>query len=224
MTGKGTTKKHFHLPLLYFFSLSIGMIVLLSYLATGHYENFKSIYAQEPITSNFSLHEIDENEKVNVITQDEQINDNVAKKIDAYFEKNKAPLAGYGYIFTREARRNDIDPYIVAAIAQCESQGGKVTPQFGGIESYNAWGYAVFDNNNATRNMGAYGMGSFENGIALMSRVIKKYYNLGLIKPEEIVTRYTPASVKRAGGNPSEAPWTKCVVSTINKMDSQDIK
>lgn len=222
MTGKGQNK-HIFLPFLYFFSLSIGLIVLFSYFASGNYKHLNGIYAQEPVEAEFTVKTIKEEPSTELSKTKIPLNDNMAKKIDAYFAKRKAPLAGYGYIFTREARDNNIDPLIVAAIAQCESQGGKVTPQFGGVESYNAWGYAVFDKNSITKNMNAYGMGSFENGIALMSRAIRKYYDKGLIEPHEIVTRYTPASVRKANGNSYNAPWTLCVTSTMKKIENIDV-
>jgi hypothetical protein len=48
-----------------------------------------------------------------------------AKKIDAYFAKNKLPLAGYGEKFVEEAIKNDLDPFLLASIGMIESTGGK---------------------------------------------------------------------------------------------------
>ena len=73
-----------------------------------------------------------------------------ALKINAFFAKRKTPLAGYGCTFLKEALANDLNPYLLPAIAQKESSGGKTTPKFGGFESHNAWGWAVFDDKNKT--------------------------------------------------------------------------
>lgn len=48
-----------------------------------------------------------------------------AEKIDAYFKDRNMPLAGYGEVFVREARKNNLDPFLVAAISVRESTGGK---------------------------------------------------------------------------------------------------
>jgi len=48
-----------------------------------------------------------------------------AKKIDAYFKDRNMPLEGYGEVFVREARKNNLDPFLVAAISVRESTGGR---------------------------------------------------------------------------------------------------
>jgi len=48
-----------------------------------------------------------------------------AKKIDAYFADRDMPLEGYGEVFVREARKNNLDPFLLAAISVRESTGGK---------------------------------------------------------------------------------------------------
>lgn len=48
-----------------------------------------------------------------------------AQKIDAYFRDRNMPLAGYGEVFVREARKNNLDPFLVAAISVRESTGGR---------------------------------------------------------------------------------------------------
>ena len=211
------------MPLLYFFSLSVGVILIcFVYLSSG-------VKLIDEANAKFEDHSDDietsvskENPAdVEVTISHEDI---LAAKIDKFHENSNSPLAGYGKDFVREARENNIDETIVAAIGWCESNGGKVTPQFNNQESYNAWGYAVFDNNSTTKNMNAYSMESWENGIALMSRAIKKYYDRGLVEPQEIVTRYTPASVRKGGGDPEKAPWTLCVKGTINKILAQQVQ
>lgn len=48
-----------------------------------------------------------------------------ALKIDKYFKEKKLPLVGYGQKFVEEAVKNDIDPFLLPAIAMRESTGGK---------------------------------------------------------------------------------------------------
>lgn len=214
--------KQIYLPVAYFFILSFGLIASCSFLLLSSNNQNSKAYAKTVEEVNLTKGSTNDNQ--NSSDENEKPNDVMAKKIDAFFSKHKAPLANYGHVFTQEARKNQIDTKLVAAIAWCESNGGKVTPQFGGKESYNAWGYAVYDNNNTTKQMNAYDMGSWENGIAILSRAMRKNYDRGLIEPEELVTRYTPASVQKADGNPHMAPWTMCVKSTMQKINEIEVE
>jgi len=65
-------------------------------------------------------------EETSVITAQEEIaRKEIADKIDSYFESKGLPLAGHGQKFVEEAIKNDIDPYLLPAIAMRESTGGK---------------------------------------------------------------------------------------------------
>lgn len=65
-------------------------------------------------------------EETSVITpQEEIIRKEIADKIDTYFESKNLPLAGHGMKFVEEAYKNNIDPYLLPAIAMRESTGGK---------------------------------------------------------------------------------------------------
>lgn len=65
-------------------------------------------------------------EETSVITAQEEIaRKEIADKIDSYFESKGLPLAGQGQKFVEEAIKNDIDPYLLPAIAMRESTGGK---------------------------------------------------------------------------------------------------
>jgi len=60
-----------------------------------------------------------------ITTQEDIIRKEIADKIDSYFESKNLPLAGQGQKFVEEAYKNDIDPYLLPAIAMRESTGGK---------------------------------------------------------------------------------------------------
>lgn len=68
-------------------------------------------------------------EETSVITAQEEVirkeNEANAHKIDTYFELKNLPLAGHGKKFVEEAIKNDIDPFLLPAIAMRESTGGK---------------------------------------------------------------------------------------------------
>jgi hypothetical protein len=48
-----------------------------------------------------------------------------ADKIDAYFAQWNLPLTGYGYFFAETAKKYDLDPFLLPAIAMRETTGGK---------------------------------------------------------------------------------------------------
>ena len=208
-------------PFIYFFTLSLGIIVISSYwLVTGKGQ-IKSSKAQT-LDSETNIYLTSEGTQVELFDDSDLCTNSTAQKIDMYFAKNKAPLEGYGCVMTKEAEKFNIDALLIASIAWCESNGGKVTPQYGGIESYNAWGWAVYDNNNVTRYMGSYGCLSWEDCIARVTKGIAKKAQRGL-EPRDIVLWYTPASVIKGGGDPDQAPWTLCVNKTIEKILAQEI-
>jgi len=63
--------------------------------------------------------------EVSAITQQEmKTHKENAAKIDLYFKSKNLPLAGYGQKFVEEAVANNLDPFLLPAIAMRESTGG----------------------------------------------------------------------------------------------------
>lgn len=62
---------------------------------------------------------------VSKLSSSDQLISDEAKNIDAYFADRNMPLEGYGEVFVREARKNNLDPFLVAAISVRESTGGR---------------------------------------------------------------------------------------------------
>lgn len=60
-----------------------------------------------------------------ITTQEDMILEKQGEAIDAYFAKYDAPLEGHGKKFAIEAKKNDIDWRLLAAISMRESTGGK---------------------------------------------------------------------------------------------------
>jgi hypothetical protein len=129
-------------------------------------------------------------------TETIQVEDSRAVKIDNIFRDYKCPLEGMGSVFVREADRNDIPWWIVAAISFQESGCGKKIPIVDGESSYNAWGYAVYGGNVHT-------FDNWAEGVETMSRYLRKrFFAQGVTDPHEIMSVYTP---------PSKGSWAKGV-------------
>lgn len=71
------------------------------------------------VVNSFGDSSIEEGISVDMLSSTE------AQKIDTYFKDKNMPLAGYGEVFVREARKNNLDPFLVAAISVRESTGGR---------------------------------------------------------------------------------------------------
>lgn len=214
------------LPFLYYYTLSIATLMVCVYLLVKIPSGTVSVtYAKnENQIANYGYNinlsaGTEETVKVDKLDQFESFicDQQKAKKIDDFFATRKAPLAGNGCSFVYHAEQNDIDPYLIAGIAWCESNGGKVTPQFGNKESYNAWGWGVLDSNDNTRELGAYACDSWDHCIGRVTRGIARKSTSGKT-PVDIVKWYTPASVAKADGVASNAPWVKCVTQQIENI------
>ena len=116
------------------------------------------------------------------------VTDSRAAKIDKVFFENNCELTGLGDVFVREADKNDIPYWIVAAISFQESSCGKKTPKVDGKETYNAWGWGVYGDN-------VVSFESWEEGIEVVSKYLnEKFFSKGVKEPCEIMQVYTPPS------------------------------
>jgi len=138
--------------------------------------NRYTIYASKPLSLHESEFEI-------------AITDARAQKIDNIFRDYKCPLEGLGETFVREADKNNIPWYIVAAISFQESGCGKKIPYVDNEPSYNAWGYAVYGDN-------VHMFDNWVQGIETMSRYLsKRFYAQGVTETSQIMETYTPPSM-----------------------------
>ena len=233
---KTLSAKHIILPVIYYFSLSFGLLFVSMYwLINGSGEIAKSNAQTEfQEASEFRIDLAPPDQKNNKILENWKINsENItnncqnieALKINAFFAKRKTPLAGYGCTFLKEALANDLNPYLLPAIAQKESSGGKTTPKFGGFESHNAWGWAVFDDKNKTIEVDGWASESWEVFMGRVARGIKvKADNKGLTtEPQDVVVWYNPGSVNRAGGDPDLSHWTQSVSTFMSMIEETEI-
>lgn len=123
-------------------------------------------------------------------------NDPAIEKIRQYFRKYKAPLRGTAGELVKICREYDIDPFLLVAIAQCETNLGRKSPE----ECYNPFGLGVYGKKKIC-------FDDWEQSYQTMAKTLRKrYFDQGLITPEQIMTRYCPVSIEKADGH-----WAKCV-------------
>jgi len=146
-------------------------------------------------------------------------------KIDAFFGEKNLPLAGYGDVFTKAAKKEGADcniAYLAAAKAYLESTGGKFTPGEGSSESYNAFGWGCSTISKCIK------FKSFEEGITTV------IHNLAGNNPStarlykdknvtQIVNTYNPPSVvERVYGDKNW--YLNKVLGTIKKIDNINLE
>ena len=122
--------------------------------------------------------------------------DSRAQRINEVFKMYKCPLEGLGDVFVYEADKNNIPWWLVAAVSFQESGCGKKTPEVGGIESYNAWGWGVYGNS-------TFSFDNWVRGIETVSKYFnERFYSKGITDTCEIMKTYTP---------PSDGSWCEGV-------------
>lgn len=210
-------KKLFFLPFVYYYSLSIAVLIIGVYLLAKLPADagVKLSFAQEDtspyVTPNPEiLLSANDEFKTNMVrdlrTGNEKCDETIANQIDSYFTKINAPLAGYGCEFVSHATENSIDPYLVAGIAIIESTGGKNTNY-----EYNAWGYGVTSSKSINDAWGAHVCLSWEDCIGRVSRAIARNSHKG-DTPLEIAQWYN-------GGN--REAWAAKLTKAIDLIKAQ---
>ena len=114
--------------------------------------------------------------------------DSRAQRINEVFKIYNCPLEGLGDAFVYEADKNDIPWWLVSAVSFQESGCGKRTPKVGGLESYNAWGWAVYGSV-------TFSFDNWVRGIETVSKYFNtRFFSQGVTDPCEIMKTYTPQS------------------------------
>jgi len=122
--------------------------------------------------------------------------------IDRYLVHYKSPMAGMGDYIVKISDRFDVDPYLIVAIAQQESNLGKIMPP----NCHNAWGWGIHSAGTLCFDSWNEGINTFVSGLS------EKYLAYGLRTPEEIMTRYNATS---PGG-----AWAKGVNQFLAELQS----
>lgn len=167
------------LPTVWMGSVVLMMVTLIVLLFTSFnlkINNHKySLYASKPLV-------------LGAMTSTTGIGDPRAAKIDMVYNMYNCPMANLGYKFVEEADKNNIPYWVVASIAFQESNCGKKTPEKDGVESYNAWGWAVYGDQVKM-------FDSWEHGIEVVSKYMnERFFSQGVTDLCEIMKTYTPPS------------------------------
>ena len=122
--------------------------------------------------------------------------------IDRYLRYYDSPMRGMGDFIVRTADHFHVDPYLIVAIAQQESNLGKITPP----NCFNGWGWGI-------HSAGTLCFSSWEEGITTFTQGLsEKYLAYGLTTPAEIMTKYNPQSPNGA--------WAKGVQQFLDDLNT----
>lgn len=122
--------------------------------------------------------------------------------INRYLDHYNSPMAGMGDQIVKVSDRFELDPYLVVAIAQQESNLGKLMPP----DCHNAWGWGIHTKGTLCFDSWNEGINTFVSGLA------EKYLAYGLHTPEEIMTKYNATS---PGG-----AWAKGVNQFLEELQT----
>lgn len=123
--------------------------------------------------------------------------------IREYLEKYDSPLAPYYLDLFNASEKYGVDYKLIVAIAQCESNLCKKSPE----GSFNCWGFE----NGETRFL------SWQQAFEQVAKTLKeRYLDMGLTTPEQIMPKYAPPSVEKGG------PWAKCVTQFMEDLEYGD--
>jgi len=122
--------------------------------------------------------------------------------INQYLLRYDSPMTGMGDYIVKVSDRFELDPYLVVAIAQQESNLGKLMP----LNCHNAWGWGIHSEGTLCFDSWNEGINTFVSGLA------EKYLSYGLRTPEEIMTKYNATS---PGG-----AWAKGVNQFLEELQS----
>jgi hypothetical protein len=122
--------------------------------------------------------------------------DSVPTLVTLYLTKNKSPMAPVAQDLVDIARSYAIDPLLLVAIAQCESNLGKKMP----ANCHNPFGWGI-------HSAGTLCFSTWQEGFEKVSEGLRqKYLDQGLQSPYEIMQKYNYDSWKERDGS-----WAKCV-------------
>lgn len=122
--------------------------------------------------------------------------------INRYLEHYNSPMEGMGDYIVKVSDRFDLNPYLVVAIAQQESNLGKLMPP----NCHNAWGWGIHTAGTLCFDSWNEGINTFVSGLA------EKYLAYGLRTPEQIMTKYNATS---PGG-----AWAKGVNQFLEELET----
>jgi hypothetical protein len=126
--------------------------------------------------------------------------DAIPEIIKKYLKKYNSPLLPHTDFLVATARSYRLDPRLLVAIAQQESNLCKKIPE----DSHNCWGWGI-------HSQGTLKFNSYPEAIKAVTKGLSEnYLGQGLTTPEEIMGIYTPLS---------EGSWANGVQQFLDEMD-----
>ena len=170
--------------------LSLGYYLNLAQLKTVSFRPRIAFSSVDPVGSHAVLPEV-----LGAFTFSVKPADAIPEIVKNYLKKYSSPLYPQADFLVETARNNNLDPRLLVAIAQQESNLCKRIP----ANSHNCWGFGIYGDK-VTR------FDSYPQALETVAKTLKKkYIDIGLTTPEEIMAKYTPPSVELGG------PWAKGV-------------
>ncbi len=124
--------------------------------------------------------------------------------IHKYMARYDSPMLDYAKYIVDISDSYGVDPYLIVAIAQQESNLGKLMPK----DCHNAWGWGI-------HSAGTLCFDSWEEGINMfISGLAKNYLAYGLRTPQEIMTKYNSTS--------PDGAWAKGVSQFLSDLQTGD--
>jgi len=134
--------------------------------------------------------------------------DIIPELVHNYLKQHKSPMVNTSYDLVLAARKYDLDPLFLVAVAQCESNLGKKMPE----NCHNPFGWGI-------HSRGTLCFETWQEGYQTVAKGLRdKYLDKGYTSTEDIMTKYTPPALEKNGS------WAKCVNHFMGKLNQQKSK
>lgn len=183
----------------------LGLSTLTLILALGSYLKLNSLTPgshrpqnKQLVTDAVSSHAVNP-QVLGAFSYSVKSEDAVPEIVKSYLAKYQSPLLPHADALVNAARSYRIDPRLLVAIAQQESNLCKKIPD----DSYNCWGWGI-------HSRGTLKFTSYEEAMAAVTKGLSEnYFGEGLTTPETIMGIYTPLS---------DGSWARGVQQFIDEM------
>lgn len=176
-------------------TLSLSSYLKLAQITPKSYRPRQSSDPTKRITSHAILPEV-----IGAFTYTVKSEDAIPEIIKSYLSKYNSPLLPYADYLVKASQREGIDPRLMVAIAQQESNLCKKIPK----GTHNCWGWGI-------HSRGTLGFDNYKESIdAVTKGLSRNYLGKGLITPKEIMGIYTPLS---------DGSWAMGVQQFLNEMN-----
>lgn len=132
--------------------------------------------------------------------------DAIPEIVKNYLTKHNSPMTPYAQDLINAGNQYNIDPLLLVAIAQCESNLGKKMPK----NCNNPFGWGI-------HSKGTLCFPTWKEGFYTVAKGLRdKYFNKGLNSPTELMTYYTPPALEKGGS------WAKCVNQFLDDLKESE--